>query len=229
MDLEIGRVVERLIIALCIPVLLVIGYKLLVLGVSGDMQITAGMPSFTAKVTRVTPGALCFILAITLGAYCLFSKLSIKSDKTETTTQSIQRQSPNTQTTAPPPAKHEGPVSADIKAAAGRSAQTTSTTTQTETMAGTIEYLGPNTTQHQLPLSYRIRFALSDLYLCSFSHAQLNDPSCMSEYQKIFLRLPTSEEVKAIEAAERDMSSNQVQLQVKGNKAYIALREAFEK
>jgi len=65
LELEIGRIVERLIIASCIPMLLVIGYKLLLLGVAGvcgglencsrwAFQSSAGTSRIKGLVSKMT-------------------------------------------------------------------------------------------------------------------------------------------------------------------------------
>jgi hypothetical protein len=72
MDLVHYRELERLIMALMVPMLTYIGYKLFVLGVTGKMQITAGFSKqWTAKLTSVAPGTICFLLATVLAVFIL--------------------------------------------------------------------------------------------------------------------------------------------------------------
>jgi hypothetical protein len=67
---------ERLIVTLCVPLLLYIGYRLFMTGVTGDMKITANMTKWSGSITAVTPGSLCFLLGVVLGSYVMFSKVT---------------------------------------------------------------------------------------------------------------------------------------------------------
>jgi Mn2+/Fe2+ NRAMP family transporter len=70
------RLIERLIVTLCVPLLILIGYKLFVKGVSGEMALSTKGDGYSAKLTNMSPGALCFILGISLGAYVMLSDVS---------------------------------------------------------------------------------------------------------------------------------------------------------
>lgn len=78
-DPVLFRGIERLVVALNIPLLLWIGYRLFILGVTGEMEIVAGGDSWRGRLTRVTPGAFCFLLAILLSTYALFSKIEFEA------------------------------------------------------------------------------------------------------------------------------------------------------
>lgn len=65
--LAIERAAEKLIIALCVPLLLWIGYKLFVLGAKGEMQLSAKTNSVSGKLTNLSPGVFCFLAAAALG------------------------------------------------------------------------------------------------------------------------------------------------------------------
>ncbi|MFT5700910.1 MAG: hypothetical protein ACI8ZB_003795 [Desulforhopalus sp.] len=75
------RGIERLVVSGCVPMLIYIGYRLFVLGASGEMQIIANKDDIKAKITNVTPGALCFILGMSLGAYVMYSNIEIYDNK----------------------------------------------------------------------------------------------------------------------------------------------------
>lgn len=76
-DPVLFRGLERLLIAANVPVLLFIGYKLFLRGVTGNMGIRGEGAAWTVSASRVTPGALCFLLATGLGIYIMFSALRI--------------------------------------------------------------------------------------------------------------------------------------------------------
>jgi hypothetical protein len=64
------RGAELLIMASTVPLLVYVGYKLFVLGVTGKMQITAGFAKqWTARLTSVAPGTICFLFATVLAVF----------------------------------------------------------------------------------------------------------------------------------------------------------------
>jgi hypothetical protein len=63
------RALEKLIVALCIPLLLWIGYKLFVLGAKGEIQLSAKTSSVSGKLTNLSPGVFCFLAATGLAAW----------------------------------------------------------------------------------------------------------------------------------------------------------------
>jgi hypothetical protein len=67
---------ERLIVTFCVPLLIYIGYRLFVTGVTGEMKITAKMRMWSGSITAVAPGSLCFLLGVALGSYVMFSKVT---------------------------------------------------------------------------------------------------------------------------------------------------------
>src|SRR5438445_1213833 len=68
---------ERLIVTFCVPLLLYIGYRLFVLGVTGEMKLTAKMRDWSGSAAAVAPGSLCFMLGVALGSYVMFSKVTV--------------------------------------------------------------------------------------------------------------------------------------------------------
>ena len=73
------RLAERMIIAGCVPLLLYIGYRLFDKGARGKMQLTAKAGGRFARLTNLSPGALCFVLATVLGVFILNRGVEIKS------------------------------------------------------------------------------------------------------------------------------------------------------
>jgi hypothetical protein len=67
---------ERLIVTFCVPLLIYIGYRLFMTGVTGEMKITAKMERWSGSITAVAPGSLCFLLGVALGAYIMFTKVT---------------------------------------------------------------------------------------------------------------------------------------------------------
>jgi hypothetical protein len=66
------REVERLVVVLCVPLLIAIGYQLFKLGVTGDMKIVADVQKWSGSISAVAPGSFCFLLGVSLGAYVMF-------------------------------------------------------------------------------------------------------------------------------------------------------------
>jgi hypothetical protein len=83
--LEIARAMERLIIVACAPLLLYVGYRLLVLGITGQIQLSANIKNEVgAKFTNLSPGGLCFVLAVAIGIASFSHPLTwTKEGKTE--------------------------------------------------------------------------------------------------------------------------------------------------
>jgi hypothetical protein len=71
MNPELSRSIERLIVVATCPLLIFIGYRLFVLGVTGEMKIAANLDRFSGKLSTVAPGGVCFVLGVALGAYVL--------------------------------------------------------------------------------------------------------------------------------------------------------------
>jgi hypothetical protein len=75
--LTLSRGFERLIVVTAAPLLIYIGYRLFVIGVTGQMQVTASMAKAAATFTNVAPGTFCFMLGVGLAIYVLASPLKI--------------------------------------------------------------------------------------------------------------------------------------------------------
>ena len=71
MNPELSRSIERLIVVATCPLLIFIGYRLFVLGVTGEMKLAANLDRFSGKLSTVAPGGVCFVLGVALGAYVL--------------------------------------------------------------------------------------------------------------------------------------------------------------
>lgn len=74
MDVLATRAAERLLVTLCAPLLLFIGYKLFALGATGKMAISAKTTTGSVKLSNLAPGALCFVLGSVLATYVMFKE-----------------------------------------------------------------------------------------------------------------------------------------------------------
>lgn len=224
--INIFRGIERLIIVACIPFLLVIGYKLFVLGATGEMQLSTKVQSASAKLTNVAPGSLCFVLAVALGAYSLFAAYH-GSYTEQTGTNSGQ-----------PSGASDGQLTQDTPVKADTSAHTApSVQPGTDRPAGVTvtkktewSYVNGGAATNQVPLSYKLRVALNKLYFCDTGHP---DPSglqsCREEYDTKFKKLPLPSDLDTIEQVEKTMASGDVEERIKALKEYGVLERAFEK
>lgn len=79
MDPLLARELERLVVTSAVPLLLWIGYQLFVKGATGQMSLVADAKAIKGKAANVAPGALCFILAVSLGAYIMFSRVELQN------------------------------------------------------------------------------------------------------------------------------------------------------
>ncbi len=75
---ELLRGLERLVVVACVPLLILIGYQLFRMGVAGEMKIAATFQrKWSGSISAVAPGSFCFLLGIALGAYIMFSKVTV--------------------------------------------------------------------------------------------------------------------------------------------------------
>ena len=79
MELAYFRLAERVIVAVCVPILLYIGYRLFESGATGRMNLTAQAEGGLAKLTNLSPGALCFVLSVALAAVVMFQEVRIET------------------------------------------------------------------------------------------------------------------------------------------------------
>jgi len=70
-ELILLRGIERLLIVSSVPLLVWIGYKLFVLGATGQMTLSAKSTSIQGKITNLSPGCFCFLAAAALAAYAI--------------------------------------------------------------------------------------------------------------------------------------------------------------
>ncbi len=77
MDAAILREFERLIVSGCAPLLMVLGYKLFVKGITKEFSISANYDKWRGKAANLAPGSFCFLLGTVLGGYILFSKVTV--------------------------------------------------------------------------------------------------------------------------------------------------------
>ena len=72
------RHLERLIVTTCAPLLIYIGYRLFRLGYLKPMNASGRSGGqVSLRLSNLTPGALCFILGVALGAYVMFAKVDV--------------------------------------------------------------------------------------------------------------------------------------------------------
>ncbi|MGY5796177.1 hypothetical protein [Rheinheimera faecalis] len=81
----IFRGVILFVVALCIPLLMYIGFRLFVMGAKGEITISHDADGKSSKISNLSPGAFCFLLAVGLGAYLTFNDLLIEQWSDETT------------------------------------------------------------------------------------------------------------------------------------------------
>ena len=79
MEILYFRLAERVIVAVCVPILLYIGFRLFESGATGKMNLTAKADGRFAKLTNLSPGALCFVLGATLGAFIMFGEIRLET------------------------------------------------------------------------------------------------------------------------------------------------------
>ncbi|HEV2418028.1 MAG TPA: hypothetical protein VGX94_09495 [Terriglobia bacterium] len=193
------RFAERLLASTSIPLLLWIGYKLFVLGVTGQMTITGTYKkAWSVKLTQVAPGTFCFLLGVILAMYTLHANVvHYGKDQTIQSAQSTIPQRP-----APTGAKSESaPLSPDA------SQYVPQQTAQTKTQL-IVDYLnGPG----QWPLSLRLRYALSEMEICKLSlppmAAAADSTSCEQKYYGHFSHVPKVSDISRIENEEKASTS----------------------
>ncbi len=76
------RGIERMLLVLNVPLLLVIGYKLFLHGFLNTMTIEGSKESTRVKMTRVAPGTCCFVLAVILGIVLANARLKPADNST---------------------------------------------------------------------------------------------------------------------------------------------------
>lgn len=217
-QLALIRGIERIIVVACIPFLLVIGYKLFVMGATGTMQLSTKLQSATAKLTNVSPGALCFVLAVVLGAYSMYSSYSGK------VTESATKETP---TNSSPPTNKESPTPDTPPI----SRPTIGTKLQgNTTRTAEWHYLGGDDQFQHPPLSHELRVALNDLYFCEAGHpGDSGSEGCRAAYDKRFKKMPVPADLATIEETEKALVSGAAEDRVAANKKYEILVRAFER
>ena len=90
-----GRPIERVILALCVPLLLHIGYRLFVMGAKGEMELSTKANGVWTKFTNVSPGALCFLLGAILGIVIMQSSVNVTTNGKTDTAASVSSDPPS--------------------------------------------------------------------------------------------------------------------------------------
>lgn len=188
------RFAERLLALTSIPLLLWIGYKLFVLGVTGQMTITGTYKkAWSVKLTQVAPGTFCFILGVVLALYTLHANvLHYGMDQTIQSALAGHANLPGPDTARPN----------QVTPAAGTSKGGVENIAQGKTQL-VVDYLnGPN----QWPLSFRIRYALSQRDICKASLGPVPSSGasdkCDQMYYGLFSHIPKDVDISRIEKEE---------------------------
>lgn len=221
--INVFRGIERLIVVGCIPFLLIIGYKLFVLGATGEMQLSTKLQSASAKLTNVAPGSLCFVLAVALGAYSLFAAYHGSYTEQAATNPPQATGVPDTQPSKDMTSRPNGASHTVPGVSPGGSAPA-SITKKIE-----WSYVNGGSTITEIPLSYKLRVALNNLYFCDSGHPDSSGlQACREEYDKKFKRLPLPADLDTIEQVERTMASGDAEDKAAAIKKYAVLERAFE-
>jgi hypothetical protein len=173
------RGIERLIVIANDPILLWIGYNLFVLGATGRMTLSAKSHTVSGKITNLSPGVFCFLAAAAISVVALNDRAETDMKKTSTT-ESRKATGAAAGNTAP----------ADTVSARQSTVEETKTSYETG---------APNTTA----LSIEIRRRLSDAGLCVLN---FGITACTKVVDGNFRKVPTEQDLKAIENLERDAS-----------------------
>jgi hypothetical protein len=235
MSPEVFRGIERLVIVLTCPMLLFIGYRLFVLGVTGEMKLSAGMDKLSAKLTTVAPGGVCFVLAVALGAYSLFRPLrTTRESESPQQVQSDGVVAPRDMIGGSPevepgqngvgglaPRRAAPVVATDASDAPPPKARTTRNSITAAPAYSkektTFEYASGPGGFRVGALSTALRAALGELWLCeqtarlsrgdTLTDADVSQ--CRQVYGKRFRQLPSAEDLKEIERLETEAQVDQ--------------------
>jgi hypothetical protein len=197
MDPVAVRGIERLIVVANTPILLLIGYRLFVLGVTGQMKLTTKVDKWSATFVNLTPGGFCFLLSVALAGYILFNKVPVaipgppaNSESRPLTEPAVEPQNLSSDGESPKPAKDRsgksGPAAAPVPV---------------------FYYLGET---HAVPLSILLRKGLSDLWLCQHTPGADED-RCMDTFSSKFRTGVTAQDLTTIEKLEKDSAQGNPQ------------------
>jgi hypothetical protein len=193
-----GRVIERLLLVACAPLLLFIGYRLFILGVNDRIQVGAHLKdSFRVKLANLSPGSFCFVLAIVIGAVAFSRPLKITDQERETLRDSMDSPSPSATTRGNDQQK-------PFTGAGSVAARPASSVEKERTR--TIEDLGgkPVGVASDYHLGTDLRRGLSEVALCQLSQPGVGPQSCYAStgFNGRFNRIPLESDLAGIEAVE---------------------------
>lgn len=186
------RGIERLIVIAMDPFLLWIGYRLFVLGATGRMTLSAKSQTVTGKITNLSPGVFCFLAAAVISVVALNDRAETEIRKT-TTTESGQATAPARESLF---AERGGARQSVVSSAPEARRVGTVVSEETKT---SYETGAPNTAK----LSLEIRRRLSEAGLCLLN---LGNTACTKVVDGNFRKVPTEQDLKAIEDLERNAS-----------------------
>jgi hypothetical protein len=193
-----GRVIERLLLVACAPLLLFIGYRLFILGVNDQIQVGANLKdSFRVKLANLSPGSFCFVLAIVIGAVAFSRPLKITDQERETLRASMDSPSP--------PAATRGNDQQKSSTEAGSvAARITASDEKERTRLTEFEGGKPVGVASGYRLSTDLRRGLSEVALCQLSRPGVGPQSCYAStgFNGRFNRIPIESDLAGIEAVE---------------------------
>lgn len=185
------RGIERLIVIAMDPLLVWIGYKLFVLGATGRMTLSAKSHTVTGKITNLSPGVFCFLAATAISVVALNDRAEVEAKKSTT----IETAQAAALPVKEPELKDNTTVS-KVAAPPVPNARAPRTVVSEETRTS-YETGDAKTTK----LSVEIRRRLSDAGLCLLN---LGSTACTKVVDGDFRKVPTEQDLKAIEDLERN-------------------------
>jgi hypothetical protein len=195
-----GRVIERLLLVTCAPLLLYIGYRLFILGISGQIRVDADLKDkFRLKLVNLTPGSFCFVLAITIASVSYFRPLSITQQDQEAlpTNPDLRGKTESTRGSDQAAYAENRPNKTDL---------IDPVTGKTSSKSVEISFEGgkPIGTSATFGLSVDLRRGLSEVALCQLSQPQGGPQSCYAStgFNARFNRIPLESDLTDIEAVE---------------------------
>lgn len=198
-DLLLFRGIERIFIASTIPLLLWIGYRLFVLGATGQMTLTAKTDKVQGKITNLSPGCFCFLIAVCLAAYSLSEGAHYDVTTTTPVDNSTTAAATGNGNTlqSPPPVSPENP-----KKSIGEKSNSPANIPKGISETKKVSWYYAGGIAKNMPTSIVIRVALSDFTIC---RTWTNDPDeCKKTLDNALKRIPTSTELASIEQLEQN-------------------------
>lgn len=210
-----ARAAERLVVAVCIPLLIYCGYRLIVLGATGQIKLTAETGTLKASAANLSPGTLCFVAALGLGAVLFNKPLEFEHSLLSQTVTDKSRNPPN----QPVPILPKTPESTSHPSATTPKRSFSSRRTHTSQLSHVSQeivsqparneqmlraserfaYMGGSRGRSS-SLSQEIRSILSSYVLCQTSGRSAD--VCDAQKDQKLNKMPTLADIEAIERLE---------------------------